>query len=258
VLKSAGLVALGAAGLGSPMNDVDAYVDASQRPVVEEVLAEQGYQCTNTLAHAADWLDPSGALRLDLHFHFGLFSHMRSDELAVDRDASWPGLGHVRVLEPNAMLVHLAIHLCEHRVDYGYQLRWLLDVGHVLRRWGADMRLDRIEQLLQYPIHRIWLLRTVAFFEAEIGLALPAAFADGAALVYPLTLDAALFSQRVYPWRLRTVGGWGMLARCVLGRVALEQRGFPRPSDAFAWLIERHRERRSYALVERALGPWQA
>jgi hypothetical protein len=252
MLKSAALVALGAAGLGSGMNDVDILVTAAEMPVVEGVLREAGYRELAKQPHASDWSDPAGDLRLDLHHHFGLFEGTDPRELTVDKTTDYPGIDRVRVFEPSAMLVHLAIHLNEHRREFGIQLRWLLDIGYLLRTWGDELRWGRIAPLLRTTIHRVWLLRTVRFFDAEFGMPLPAALAGAAAAVFPLSLSAALRSQRIDPWRLHTADGRRELALCALGRRELDYRIFPRPGDPIAWFVERFRDRRSYALVQRA------
>jgi hypothetical protein len=255
LLKSSALVALEIMHLGSSMTDVDALVSAHLHAVATDVLAARGYAPAGSQRDTGDWLDPSGALRLDLHHSFGLFAHLDLGALTVAREARYPGLGQVRVLEPNAFLVHLIVHLNEHRPELGYQLCWLIDVGRALGAWRDELRWEAMSRLVQWPHQRLWMLRTMRFFECELDVALPADLAAHAAAFSPVTLAEVLRSRRTQPWRFQRLRGWKSLLNCLLGKDELRHRVIPQPADPFVRVIDVFRERRDRRRLRLAAQP---
>jgi hypothetical protein len=255
LLKSAALVALGIMHLGSPMSDVDAFIDPDDLGTAEDVLRSLGYAGRGV--PASDWVDPTGALRLDLHSRFGLFAHREMQALIVTRETHSPGLGRVRVFEPNAFLVHLIVHLNEHRREFGYQLCWLLDVGRALRAWNAEVDWNVMSALVLWPHHRLWMLRTLRFFEKELDVELPQRLAAYTRDVSAPTLAEVLRTRRTQPWRFYRLRAWTDLARCVAGKQALRHRIVPHPGDALARAVDVYRERRDGRRLRLAgkLGP---
>jgi hypothetical protein len=235
----------------SQMSDVDAWIPADRLPACGRVLRALGYVEFDRQADAWDYRDATGTLRLDLHHRFRLYEHLPDESLFVGRQAAFPGLGRVRVFEPNAMLAHLVYHLNEHRRQLGYQLRWLLDVAYALQAWRDELRLEPLHGLLGSRRRVGQVLRAVRFVADELDGPVPTPLLAAAGSMEGFTLEEVFRSQRTDPWPLWRPRGWLRVASCALGRSRLDDRLYPRPGDPFARLLDRLREARDLAAAER-------
>ena len=121
------------------------------------------------------------------------------------------------VLEPNAMLVHLIVHLDGHRHETGPILCWLLDIAFVLQKWGECLKLERIEQLMPTKKNLIFLFRTIRFLEHEFGEKPPECLAEPIKDLKPFTLPDVLRQRRLALWGLPSLRGWLRLTAIQLG-----------------------------------------
>lgn len=247
LLKSTALVALLHPDQAAhEMDDVDVLVTPEQLPAVEALLVARGFRRVDA-SSTTDWVDPSDALRLDLHSRFEMFGRIDLDALVIERPATYPaGLSTVRVFHPDANLAHLVFHMNAHRPSLGYRLRWICDIAVCLRTWGHELSWARIRALLPDPRHRTWVLRVVRFCEGELGLALRGGLPAIAAGIDPFTLEEVLRSQRIAPWRLRrSPRGWVRLSASLLG-VRRAPHLLPQlPGDALGWARDVIREQRA-------------
>ena len=215
----------------------------------ETPLPKLGPNAVPVTADAADYLDQRGAVRVDLHWTLRLFEHLPFESLWETLPAGFPGVDSVLVLRPNPMLAHLVYHLNAHRPYFGYQLRWLLDVGFVLQRYREDLRYGEVERLLPVRADRCNVLRVVEFFRKELGLAAPPGLAGIAAGVPSFTLEEVLRSQRFNPWPLSHPSGWLRLGACVAGFSDFDYRRAPRVTEFAARLADRRREEAALRLT---------
>ncbi len=115
-----------------PMADLDLWIDAVEPGATAEALEAAGLVRRPDLdsADADHFEHPCGVL-LDVHHRVRMFE---GRELAtITRPFPLPqvGLDAARVLAPDAMVAHLAVHLNGHRKKTGPLLRWVLDFAPV-------------------------------------------------------------------------------------------------------------------------------
>jgi hypothetical protein len=219
VLKSAALVALlHPTQDAHEMSDVDIYVRPDDLATTERVLVDAGLSAVERLDHAIDYRDADDLLRVDLHHRFEMFGERDLYELTIEIPTDSPGIPTMRVLAPDAMLAHLAVHLNEHRDRLGYRLRWMCDLALALAIWRSDFRWEGVAALLPDERHRLWVARTVGFCHRSWGVALPPGLAPWAEALEPFTIGEVLRSQRVKPWRLDGMRAWVRLAATAAGR----------------------------------------
>jgi hypothetical protein len=255
LLKSGALVALLHPDLSSHgMGDVDFLVAQNEVDRVKSVVADMGYRQIPTDDDSLSFTHPSGALLVDFHCRFRLFERFGPlERLVRDLPAAHPALDTVRVLEPNAMVAHLAHHMNEHRRRMGYRLRWLLDVALAARHWGDQLDVNRIAALLPGAADVAVVLRSIAFFDRELALPAPASLRAALENVEPFTLDEVCRSQRVTSWPLDSARGWARLAQCAAGLAHRGRRFYPRVSDPICAIADARRERRALAATQATL-----
>jgi hypothetical protein len=174
----------------------------------------------------------------DVHHRVRLFEGRDTSGLTMYVKSQRLGNTTFRVLEPNAMITHLVVHLEGHRDETGRQLFWLFDIALVLRKWGEQIQLERLQELMPEESLKC-LLQIVRFFEQDFGEPIPASLKEAAQKVQPLTLPDLLRERRVALWGLSEPKGWIKLAACRLG--LRPQKGIPYPyaSDLFLWPKDR-------------------
>lgn len=170
----------------------------------------------------------------DVHHRVRLFEGKESMNLTVDLKPSRMRVPAVRVLEPNAMLVHLIVHMEGHRSEIGPLLSWIIDLVFVFRKWGTLLELKRIEKLMPQE-HFIYLFRTIRFLEHEFDERLPECLSTAAKGFEPFTLSEVLRERRLALWGLPRTRGWLRLGACRLGLRPTKGRAYPNVSDLFLW-----------------------
>jgi hypothetical protein len=251
LLKSAALVALLHPRLdGHGMCDVDFLVPPESAQTIARIIVDKGYTQVPADEDSNTYIHPGGLLLLDYHFRFRLYDRFKLDELLEDVPSVHPALDTVRIFEPNATLVHLSVHLNEHRCDLGYGIRWLFDIGMLLQHARDRFDIDRIRRLVPTRLAYGQLLRLVAFFEKEIGIPMPPALRPHIEHVQPFTVAETMRSNRLAAWPLWTVRGWAKLGACTAGLLPQEERMLPRFGDSFKGIAESLRERRALRAIE--------
>ena len=171
----------------------------------------------------------------DVHHRVRLFEGKESMNLTLDLKPHHMNSPVLKVLEPNAMLVHLIFHMDGHRDETGYLLSWILDVAFVLRKWGDLLNLEQIEQLMPGKEHVISMFRILRFLEQELGQKLPDSLAKKARNFKQLTLEEILRKRRLAIWELPSPRGWLRLGACKLAIWPRENRPYPYLSDLLLW-----------------------
>lgn len=226
--------------------DLDLLIRDDHRITANNVLTDLGFLKTSQVADATGYRKEPEGVELDLHHRCRLFEPHRGLKLTIDCQPKFLPLDTIRVYEPNVMLVHLIIHMNEHRFGSdGYFLPWIYDIGLLIKNWGSQLDPDRLYQLLPSRKAHFWLQRTVGFLKSELGVHGPPFLTDAAASVRPYTLAEVLRSRRVKLWGLPGPRGW---ARLVVHRLRLRPiRSAPaiRPTDPLWHLMDVLREKRA-------------
>jgi len=254
VLKSTALVAMvGPRLLAHPMNDIDLYVFPQQMSAIQRLVEQMGFVQRRPGADALNYVHPDDPCEFDVHHAFRLFSSYDLHDLIVSVPTAIDGLESIYAFEPNAMLVHLACHMNEHRSNNGYQLRWLHDLAIVLQYYHSQFDMQRIDELLPDRRSLCWLLRLVGFLHGEIRLPMPPALRDAAQGIPPITLGEVLRSLRPATWPLCELRGWVRMATFRMTWNSGVRRTYPRLRDLLAWPADTLRQRRALAATPHKL-----
>jgi Uncharacterised nucleotidyltransferase len=217
------------------MADMDFLIRPDQRDPTAHALAKVGFKRLPGAAEedAVCYGNHYGVL-LDVHERFRLFPE--TDSLTVDLKPRHIDLDRMRVWEPNAMLVHLVNHLESHRSEYGYRLSWLVDLGFLVQRWGAELDWRKLRALLsENERDLVTIIRLLRFLERELQVQVPAAIASHGGTVRPLSLESVLRGARLAPWGLPWPRGWARLLACAMGVAPRRNRRYPNLSDPLLW-----------------------
>ena len=204
---------------------------------------EQEHQATDDAIYFANQI---GVL-CDVHHRVRLFEGKESMNLTVDLEPSRMKVPALTVLEPNAMLVHLIVHMDGHRSETGPMLFWMLDLAFVIRKWGALLDLERIERLMPAKENLVSLFRTIRFLEHEFDYMLPDCLADPAHRFEPFTLAEVLRERRLALWGLPRTRGWLRLGAYRLGIESIKSLPYPNLSDLLLWPADAVRNRKVQA-----------
>ena len=200
------------------MGDIDFAIPADELEETTAVFKSLGFLPQDQMAtsDAVYFTNPMGVV-CDVHHRVRLFEGKESMNLTTNLKPQRLKTPALPVLEPNAMLVHLIVHLDGHRHETGPLLCWILDIAFVLRKWEALFELERIEQLMPDKEHMISLFRTLRFLEQEFDEKLPKCLAEAANPFEPFTLAEVLRQRRLALWGLPRPRGWLRLAASQLG-----------------------------------------
>jgi hypothetical protein len=225
------------------MGDVDLLIQPAEFPPVARAFAAMGFAQEGVWGSSgAVYFRNSLGVSFDVHHQFRLFPpELRA---SIVEEVEMPGLVGRRVLgwEPNARLVHLLVHLAEHRPKSGFLLGWLLDLAFVVQRDGLRLAPDRIVELMPNRQRALLLWRALGLLRSECGLVLPAALSAAADAVEPLRLTGILRDRRLAQWGLPGLRGWLRLFACRLGLRRLPEGGYPWVSDLALGLLPACRE----------------
>ncbi len=223
------------------MDDIDFSLPPEEMSKAHDVFQSLGFIRQEQMAtdDAVYYLNRLGVL-CDVHHRVRLFEAFdttsgASHPLTIDFNPTHLKTKPMNVLEPNAMLVHLVVHMDGHRDETGPLLIWMLDVAFVLRRWGGLIDLERIQTLMPAPEHLISLLRLVRFLHEELHEPLPESLAIAAQDYAPYTLAEILRQRRLAIWGLPTWRGWVRLLGCRLGITSRKNRVYPHIHDLLPW-----------------------
>ncbi|MDJ0616024.1 MAG: nucleotidyltransferase family protein [Calothrix sp. MO_192.B10] len=200
------------------MEDIDFAIPADEMEEVSAAFKSLGFQAQHDkdTEDAVYFVNPMGVV-CDVHHRVRLFEGKESMNLTTKLKPQHTKASFLPVLEPNAMLVHLSVHLDGHLPETGPMLCWIMDIAFVLRKWGALLEPERIEQLMPDKKHFISLLRTIRFLEQEFGEKIPECLASVAKSVEPFSLAAVLRQRRLALWGLPSTRGWLRLTASKLG-----------------------------------------
>jgi Uncharacterised nucleotidyltransferase len=125
------------------MSDIDLEIEVDRQEELGDALKTLGFQCqiSSSSGDAFYYTNPLG-IALDVHHRNRLFEGKESYNLTLDLQPKQMKAPTFRVLEPNAMLVHLVVHMDGHRDEMGLMLSWLLDIAFVVRKWGDKIDLQ--------------------------------------------------------------------------------------------------------------------
>ncbi|NET53621.1 MAG: nucleotidyltransferase family protein, partial [Merismopedia sp. SIO2A8] len=160
----------------------------------------------------------------DVHHRVRLFEGQESINLITHLQPKHMKVPTMPVLEPNAMVVHLIVHMDGHRHETGPMLCWILDLAFVLRKWGTLIKPEYIEKLMPAKENLVSLFRIVRFLEQEFDQQLPACLTQGAKNFEPLTLAEIFRQRRLALWGLPRPNGWLRLGASQLGFQLLHRR----------------------------------
>lgn len=171
-LKGAALAGIVYPDIGlRPMRDIDILVKEDELAAADRVMTELDYSAADCLKslqwyrqnhfHMPPYRHAGKPVVVEIHWHFT--GNSRSADIrkwwqrAVDKDL----MGH-RILVPSAedMLIHLSVHLFNHRYRKGFVLKSLCDIFETLRHYEGeiDWKLlqDEItEQEIEKQVHSI-------------------------------------------------------------------------------------------------------
>lgn len=186
----------------------------------------------------------------DVHHRVRLFEGKESMNLTVDLEPQRMRVPALKVLEPNAMVVHLIVHMDGHRGETGPVLLWILDLAFVIRKWGTLLDLEQIERLMPAKEHFVSLFRTIRFLEHEFNLRPPDCLAEAARRFEPFTLAEVLRQRRLVLWGLPSPLGWLRLGAYRLALLPTKGLPYPNVSDLLLWPADSIRNRRMSKLAD--------
>jgi hypothetical protein len=251
VLKGAALVnSLYPALATRPMGDVDLLVEEGERERAAVALARLGWRRAAQEEDATNFVGADGQ-KLDLAHRFRVFEGRPRASWTETVKPRFLSSAHIATLEPNALLVHLVVHMNGHRREVGHLLAWLVDAARVLRDRGDRLERGRLEPLLRDDAAWTWLVRTVAFARDVLDVPPPAALARGLPDCTPLTLDEVLRSRRVHAAAPTAARLLGRLLALPFGRADRPDEERPALGDVLALAGDDARERRARRAVAR-------
>ncbi|MDJ0737548.1 MAG: nucleotidyltransferase family protein [Nostocaceae cyanobacterium] len=200
------------------MEDIDFAIPASEMEQISAAFKSLGFepQHDKDTEDAVYFANQMGIF-CDVHHRVRLFEGKESMNLTTNLKPQHVQIISLPVLEPNAMLVHLSVHLDGHRPEIGPMLCWIVDIAFVLRKWGSSLELERIKKLMPDAEHFLSLLRTIRFLEIEFNQKPPECLAEVTKYIQPFTLAEVLKQRRLALWGLPHPRGWLRLAASKLG-----------------------------------------
>jgi hypothetical protein len=155
-----------------PCADLDVLVRPGDLPAAREVLRSLGfaqqaappYKALVHQFHDPGWVRGLDTERVYLELHWALWA---DSQKRLGTDALWQRSvaatfldRPVRILSPEDMLLHLAIH----RTRSALRLRWVVDVAELIRRHGHDLDWDAFIERAHLAKARTssWMVMTLA------------------------------------------------------------------------------------------------
>ncbi|NEO97793.1 MAG: nucleotidyltransferase family protein [Symploca sp. SIO2E9] len=201
-----------------PMGDIDFAIPAEEMEAATTVFHSLGFKLRPEAetSDAVYFANKMGVI-CDVHHRVRLFEGKESINLITNLKPQHMKVATMPLLEPNAMIVHLIVHMDGHRHETGLMLSWILDLAFVLRKWGALITLEYIEKLMPAKENLVSLFRVIRFLEKEFDEQLPACLTQAAKKFEPLTLAEIFRQRRLALWGLPCPSGWLRLGASQLG-----------------------------------------
>jgi hypothetical protein len=217
------------------MGDIDFAIEADELEPATEAFQSLGFQLLkdNTTEDAVYFANKNGIF-CDVHHRVRLFEERDNESITTYIESRQLKKTKFRVLEPNAMITHLVVHLEGHRDETGRMLSWLIDVAFVLRKWGDLIEMPKLQELMPQDALKS-LFRIVRLFAEDFGEPIPTSLQEAAQKVPPLTISELLRERRLALWNLSEPKGWVKLAACRLGLHPSEGIPYPYPTDLLLW-----------------------
>lgn len=218
-----------------PMGDIDFAIPPDEIDSATVAFKSLGFlpQESMQTSDAVYFANQIGIM-CDVHHRVRLFEGKEFMNLTTNLKPQRMSAPALPVLEPNAMVVHLIVHMDGHRGEIGRMLLWILDLAFVMRKWGALLEPERLERLMPQE-HFVSLFRTIRFLEREFDEELPECLADAAKRFEPFTLTEVLRERRLAIWGLPRPRGWLRLCAYRLGLRPTSSRPYPNLSDLLIW-----------------------
>lgn len=234
-----------------PMEDIDFAIAPEEKDKAREIFESLGFEpqvepyVNEQTCDATYFANPMGVV-CDVHHRVRLFEGKESMNLTVDIKPQRMSIPSLRILEPNAMVVHLIVHLDGHRPKTGLMLQWILDLAFVFRKWGDLLEPERLEKLIPAKTHWVTLFRIIRFLEQEFDQTPPACLAQAAQNFEPFTLEEILRQRRLALWGLPRPRGWLRLGASKIGVQLRHRRPTVEASDLILLLKDAVKNRRTH------------
>ncbi|NEP08863.1 MAG: nucleotidyltransferase family protein [Symploca sp. SIO2C1] len=221
------------------MADIDFAIPGDEMEEATEVFRSLGLlpQPQVETPNAVYFANPMGVM-CDVHHRVELFEGKESMNLITNLKPQHLKTSALPVLEPNAMLVHLTVHMDEHRNETGPLLFWIFDIAFVLRKWGALLEPEQLEKLMPAKEHFVSLFRTIRFLEKEFGEKTPECLAEVVKSFEPFTIEEVLRQRRLAMWGLPCPRGWLRLGASQLGFELPDSRPDLPVRDLILWFTD--------------------
>ena len=215
------------------IGDVDLAIAPQEMNAAQHIFQSLGFELKpeQTTEDAFYFKHPDYKACFDVHHRVRLFEGQDPTALTVPFAPQRLNLPVLYGLEPNALLVHLTVHLDGHLAETGIILFWVLDFIYVLRRWGEQLNGDRLHALM--PDAQSWqqLQRILHFLEAELNEPLPPNLQTLKETAAPYALANILRQRRLAIWGLPSPSGWFRLCATRLGLRKRQEYCYPKLSD---------------------------
>jgi hypothetical protein len=222
------------------IGDIDWAIAPQERGAVEHLFETLGFVPQAEMATPdAIYFRSREQVFFDVHHRVRLFEDKDNLPLTMRVTPHIQGLPLLHVLEPNAMLTHLTVHLGGHAAETGPMLFWVLDFAFLLRKWGHQVDLNRLQLLMPDQKSWVFLGRILRFLQVEFSEALPPTLAEFAQHHRPLTLESITRQCRLAGWNLNQPKGWLKLMACGLGIHTNHPPDYPQASDLLLWAANR-------------------
>jgi hypothetical protein len=221
------------------MGDLDFALPRHELSEATSIFESLGFSIQEQMetSDAVYFANEAGIL-CDVHHRVRLFEGQNPQTLTLDLQPKQMRIPTLTALEPNAMLVHLLVHMDGHRSEMGPLLSWILDLVFVLREWGHLIELERLKALMPASENLMSLFRILRFLEQEFDEPLPCSLANAVCQVVPLTLDEILRHRRLAMWELPYPRGWVRLGASRLGYKFKQYRPDLDTSDLRLWVSD--------------------
>lgn len=218
------------------MDDIDFAIEPSEIEQTTAVFQSLKYSLQDEMeTEDAVYFANSGGILCDVHHRVRLFEGKELMNLTIDLKPEQINFPAIKVLEPNAMIVHLIVHLNGHCHKTGPVLFWILDLVFVLRKWGALIDLERLKKLMPTNEDFVSFFRIIRFLETEFGEEFPDCLSKVAKPFDPFTLEEILRQRRLAVWGLPRPRGWLRFGAAKLGFKLRTHRPNIYISDLFFW-----------------------
>lgn len=210
------------------MGDLDFAIAANEMELATQAFQVLGFHPQKEMETPdAIYFENAMGVLCDVHHRVRLFEGKDEVELITHLAPKKLSVDKLLVLEPNAMLVHLVVHMDGHFYETGPILQWIFDIAFVLRKWHAEIRLERLQALMPDQKSLVLLFRILRFLETEFGESVPDSLSEKASAYQPLQLPILLQQRHMASWQLFNFKGWVKLALCRLGLHSGEDLRYP-------------------------------